>query len=769
MARVQVFESGGIQPQSPEVTPFRAPDFGPGIGPGVDRLGQAVGEAAQKAHEIAEVGSRIEANKLSIAYNNLGTAISEQVRSAQGENAEAAANKGMSDLEQGQSEILRRASPRARVLLEQEFAQRTNQYRQQWWEHGFEEKKSAFDTSAQAANDGDRDAALRQSTDDAARPYLDSIKARNHQRATFFGLGRDWEDGENRKYTSNFYRERAASLGVNSAYDAIHYALQHRGDLSGDDFDSVIRSYSDEAMRERAASMVYGAPMGSDPPLPSDTPVDQNGAPAPVTRADPATVFRGLIIRNEGTAYVAHDSNGYPVRYGINQKYHPNVDLKKLTMSGAEKIFEDEYWIPSGADKLPPALAVVHADTYYLNKIEATKILRESGGDVQRYIEMRNNFLARLHASNPGKYPDYTSRNERVESYASAVGGDGTPFSFAGRVGPRTPMEPVEREIMQRTDIPLRLRTAIVQMVREDRNSQREDLKMKEEDARDTLIASATNLDAGFTSIKQLPHDALASASPETIASLTRLAKTNRYKKDDAALVPEVNYTEFTNPQRFMSADYVQHLMSRGASPGLITKVRAQQAELMRRQMSAKPYVISDGTLWSIARPAFVAAGIGVDTTKATTPTLQAQKKEGAAQLQQQAVLFLQNLATTWEQENPGKRPTPEIMRQWVGSALLQTHPGQRAFQASDQDIYNSIQGPLRDALVRGLRRHGDTATGPLLVRHVAGAWRQMRSLYGTKPHLDRYGSFTSQSLQGVSTGSGLPDIDMSDVDYGGE
>ena len=741
MARINVFQGGSIQPQSPSVTPYRAPDFGPGIGPGIEKLGQGIGEAAQKVDEIQDFNARIEANKHSIAFNKLSTAISQRVRSTLGEGAEAAADKGIEDLRTGAAQILKDASPRAQRILQAEFDQRTDDLRQQWWNYGFEQKKQAYDTSSQAANDEDLEAALDQSTEKDAQPYLDSIRRRNSERSTFFGLGSAWETQENAKATSGYYRGRAITIGANSAFDAVQYAIQHRGDLSSQDFNSIVNSYRTEALHEQAVSMYYGASHASSP---TTTEPPSNASEPPAKRADPKMVFNALEVPNEGSKLVI-DSNGKPVRYGINQGYNHDVDVSKLTLAGAQQLFVDRVWNKSGADKLAPALAVVHADTFFLNEKEAAKILKQSGGDVQKYIELRNNFLASLHASNPAKYPDYTSRNNRVEQYAAAVGGDGTPFSFSGRVTPSTSMGSVTDEVMARKDIPLGLKTAIIELAREDRNQQREDKRISEDDARDTLITATTKLGDKFTSVTQLPQGAFTRASPETIAALTEQARTNRYKHNDENLRPTVSFTMVTDPQKFMTKDFVEELMRKGASPSLIGEVQAQQASILKKQMNAKPDVISDGSLWSVAKPAFEAAGI-------INPDQKARKQR--AQQQEHAVGFLQQLATEWANNNPGQRPTPEIMRQWVGAALLQTKSGSRLFEADDADVYNSIPDNVRSVIVRDLRRNGDTANGTALIADVAKYYRKLRSIYGTGPIAlsTRDGGIVGRPMRGNDT-----------------
>src|SRR5206468_971519 len=143
--------------------------------------------------------------------------------------------------------------------------------------------------------------------------------------------------------------------------------------------------------------------------------------------------------------------------------------------------------------------------------------------------------------------------------------------------------------VMARKDLPLALKTRILRVVREQREMLRSDKRADEDDARDSLITATTQLADNFTSVKQLPQDALNRASPETISSLTTLAKNNRYKKDDSALRPDITFTMVTDPQRFMSKDYVLQLMRRGASPELISQVQTQQEGILKKQMNAKP------------------------------------------------------------------------------------------------------------------------------------------------------------------------------------
>jgi hypothetical protein len=131
-----------------------------------------------------------------------------------------------------------------------------------------------------------------------------------------------------------------------------------------------------------------------------------------------------FILPHEG-GYAAHDGNGSPVNYGINQGANPDVDVGKLTPEKAQSLFEERYWKPSGADVLPAPLAAVHADTYFINPAKAKEILAASEGDPSRYMDLREQWLGSL-AQEP-KYARFSkawaSRNHDLREFAAEVGG----------------------------------------------------------------------------------------------------------------------------------------------------------------------------------------------------------------------------------------------------------------------------------------------------------------------------------------------------------
>lgn len=54
----------------------------------------------------------------------------------------------------------------------------------------------------------------------------------------------------------------------------------------------------------------------------------------------------------------ALDAGGF-TRYGIAQKYHPEVDVSKLTKEQAKEIYLKDYWKAAGCDELPYPLDIV--------------------------------------------------------------------------------------------------------------------------------------------------------------------------------------------------------------------------------------------------------------------------------------------------------------------------------------------------------------------------------------------------------------------------
>jgi hypothetical protein len=155
------------------------------------------------------------------------------------------------------------------------------------------------------------------------------------------------------------------------------------------------------------------------------------GAAAP-TGAGPApgggfdAVYHGFVAPHEG-GYTAHDGNGSPANFGINQGANPEVDVSKLTPQAAQKILHDKYWVPSGAEKLPPALQAIQFDTAVNMGVGAAQnLLQQSGGDPAAYLKLREERYRAIAAADPSKaskLPVWLARNADLSAYVSGQGG----------------------------------------------------------------------------------------------------------------------------------------------------------------------------------------------------------------------------------------------------------------------------------------------------------------------------------------------------------
>lgn len=73
--------------------------------------------------------------------------------------------------------------------------------------------------------------------------------------------------------------------------------------------------------------------------------------------------------------------SGLTTKYGIDQRSHPDVDIKNLTREQAEAIYRHDYWNKVKADKLPEPLDMVVMDIAVNNGVgRASKWLQGAVG-----------------------------------------------------------------------------------------------------------------------------------------------------------------------------------------------------------------------------------------------------------------------------------------------------------------------------------------------------------------------------------------------------
>jgi len=95
------------------------------------------------------------------------------------------------------------------------------------------------------------------------------------------------------------------------------------------------------------------------------------------------------LMRWEGESFEDDpDDPGGRTKFGIDQRSHPEVDIRSLTREEAKAIYRRDYWDAVKADELPPGLRLVVVDIGVNNgKSRAIKWLQQAvGSDVDGRI-----------------------------------------------------------------------------------------------------------------------------------------------------------------------------------------------------------------------------------------------------------------------------------------------------------------------------------------------------------------------------------------------
>lgn len=189
-----------------------------------------------------------------------------------------------------------------------------------------------------------------------------------------------------------------------------------------------------------------GAPGATGAPAPaagtgaSAMPAPAAGAPtgaAPAGGLSGTDFYHKFVLPHEGGLNPS-DMNGSPTNMGFNQKANPDIDVKSLTPDTAAQRFNDKYYVPSGADKLPPAMASVYADTYFINPTKAKEFLVASGGDPSKFMDQREAWMKSMVANNPKAAPyekAWDTRNKNLREFSQGQGQPAAPAAPAAAPG----------------------------------------------------------------------------------------------------------------------------------------------------------------------------------------------------------------------------------------------------------------------------------------------------------------------------------------------
>ncbi len=124
------------------------------------------------------------------------------------------------------------------------------------------------------------------------------------------------------------------------------------------------------------------------------------------------------VLTHEG-GYVNDPTDaGGETKYGISKRAYPDLDIKNLTKEDAKKIYHQDYWLKSYADRLPTDVRYIHFDTAInmgLNR--AAKLLQESIGGIAVDGMIGNQTLSNASKTNLFKYALY-----RLAYYNKIIG-----------------------------------------------------------------------------------------------------------------------------------------------------------------------------------------------------------------------------------------------------------------------------------------------------------------------------------------------------------
>jgi hypothetical protein len=144
------------------------------------------------------------------------------------------------------------------------------------------------------------------------------------------------------------------------------------------------------------------------------------------TGYNPNAVFsdalRGLFEREGG---ITTDTGGR-TKYGISQNTYKDLDIDNLTMNDAAKIYKRDYWDANKLDRIArkdPKLASALFDTFVNHRYDFAKTaLQESGGDINKLMELRKNEYDRLVKKDPEKYgPNAKGWDNRLTSLSASL------------------------------------------------------------------------------------------------------------------------------------------------------------------------------------------------------------------------------------------------------------------------------------------------------------------------------------------------------------
>lgn len=182
--------------------------------------------------------------------------------------------------------------------------------------------------------------------------------------------------------------------------------------------DAAVRALSDVPTRQTFATP-NEAPRWEPPGSAKVVKPNQPSSTITVPRI-PGNFESGVafILKEEGGRMVT-DANDAPVKWGINGKAYPGLNIANLSKADAAEIYHRDYWTPMHIDSLPDNMKLPVFDAAVVEGVgKAKELLAESGNDPQKFSELRMEHYRSLVERDPARYGKYmktwTGRTERA-------------------------------------------------------------------------------------------------------------------------------------------------------------------------------------------------------------------------------------------------------------------------------------------------------------------------------------------------------------------
>lgn len=126
----------------------------------------------------------------------------------------------------------------------------------------------------------------------------------------------------------------------------------------------------------------------------------------PEKYADPKSAIDFVVdkLEDDGKGTVTFDTGGV-TKYGVSQKWNPDIDVMNLSKDEAKKIMKERYWDKANVDMFPDNMKLLVFDAAVNQNPEtALTMAAMSGNDPEKFIALRRSRYEQLAAENPAKY-----------------------------------------------------------------------------------------------------------------------------------------------------------------------------------------------------------------------------------------------------------------------------------------------------------------------------------------------------------------------------